>query len=239
MSKILSLIKTDFKNITRDEVLFFMPLLPIIVGLVYRFGVPPLRNALIEYIDLADYYGFLTGIGIIMVPTIFGWIIGFLLLDERDENVLAVITTTPLGKRKFLRYRFALSIVISVILSIMLILISGLTPLRLLWTLPVIILASMEAPLVTLFLASFASNKIEGLAIGKSTGIFLLGSFVPLFVESKIHLLGGLSPTYWVTQSYIASFNDPLWYVIYLAGGVIVHIALFLLLMRKFEKRIG
>ncbi len=238
MKSFISVIRADFKNIIRDEVLPGMPFIPVLIGLLLRFGVPRLTILLSDYLDLSEYYSFISGFFLVLCPMFTGWIFGFLLLDEKDQHVLAVIRCTPIGNRRFILYRFIFAIVFSAVLSSALLLIAGLTPFHAAYTLPVILLASLEAPLFALFLAAFAENKIQGLALGKIGGFLFLGPFVTLFVQSFWHLLGGLSPAYWVTQAYIFGMQNAELYFVYLGSGFIYHILIGSILMKNFTRNI-
>jgi fluoroquinolone transport system permease protein len=213
-----------------------MPLLPLLLGLLLRFGVPPLREALLHLIDLADYYPFMVGFLLLMSPIFIGWVFGFLLLDDKDQQVLPVIQTTPIGRIRFLRYRFMLCLAAGFLLSLVLPAMAGLTRFGLLWGIPVVVLAAMEGPIFALFLGSVADNKIEGLALGKIGGLVFLGPLVVLFVESNWHLLGGISPAYWVTQAYMAGLARSSAYFFYLGVGAVYHLILAAAFLRLFNR---
>jgi fluoroquinolone transport system permease protein len=237
MHYLKAMLKADFKNITRDEVLLYMPLVPLLLGFLLRFGMPPLREALLEHIDLAVYYPFITAFFLLISPMFIGWVFGFLLLDEKDQHVLAVIRSTPLGSRRFLLYRLGTCTVLGMLLSLVLTGIAGLAPFHAAWGLPLLFMAALEGPLLALFLGSFADNKVQGLALGKLAGFFFMGPFVTLFVASNWHLLGGLSPSYWVTQAYLSGLEGSPMYAFYLGAGMVIHLGLLWLLLRCFAKR--
>ncbi len=98
-------------------------------------------------------------------------------------------------------------------------------------------MASIEGPLLALFLASVADNKVQGLALGKLAGFFFIGPFITLFVESNWHFLGGLSPAYWVTQAYLSGLQGSAMYAFYLGAGMLLHLGLLWLLLRCFARR--
>ena len=80
----------DLKSIRRDNTLQWMIFIPILSALILRWGVPPLTVRLTESygFDLERYYPVLLAyFFVITCPIIFGVLIGFLLLDEKDDWV--------------------------------------------------------------------------------------------------------------------------------------------------------
>ncbi|HEB11001.1 MAG TPA: ACT domain-containing protein, partial [Spirochaetales bacterium] len=53
-------------------------------------------------------------------------------------------------------------------------------------------------------IASFAGNKVEGLAFAKGLGLLIIPCFVGLTIPAPWHYFGGIFPTYWVTQSVLS-----------------------------------
>jgi len=57
--------------------------------------------------------------------------------------------------------------------------------------------AAPLAPLAALFLGAYAANKVQGFAIQKAMGVFLLAPFIGALLPMPWQLLTGLVPTYW------------------------------------------
>lgn len=55
-----------------------------------------------------------------------------------------------------------------------------------------ILLASIEAPIMTLFLSAYADNRVEGLALSKLMGFFLAAPVIAYFVEARWQYLIGI-----------------------------------------------
>src|SRR5690554_6030134 len=126
MKRVLALAGGDFKNIVRDPVLFIITLIPVFFVLLVRFGLPAARVLLLPYFDLSEHYAFIMSFLIFMTPAMYGTVLGFVLLDERDENILTVISVTPLMKPGYIAYRLLSPAVISFIFSYSVIILSGL-----------------------------------------------------------------------------------------------------------------
>ncbi|MCP5095826.1 MAG: ABC transporter permease subunit [Chloroflexi bacterium] len=226
----------DARNIRRDSLLSWMAFMPFLLAALFRFVIPWGRDRFLTGFgfDIEPYYILLASYGFVMgVPAIFGMVIGFILLDERDDDTLTALQVTPMSLNNYLAYR----IVLPMILSVLLILISY--PLAEIGTLPLnelfiaALLAAPMAPLFALFLASVAKNKVQGFAIMKGSSAFLILPVAAYFFTSHWTLLLGLIPTYWPLKVYwMFDANNPgVWgYVI--AGFVVQGLMLYGLLRR-------
>jgi len=113
MKKILTLSITDMKNIGRDSTLLLMLFGPIALFGILRFGVPFATAELSKALsfDLTVYYPLILSFMGLIPSMLFGMLIGFLILDERDEEIIAFIAVTPLGKSGYLQYKIFISAV--------------------------------------------------------------------------------------------------------------------------------
>ncbi len=232
---IISLTRTEFKNIYRDQFLLFICILPIFISILFRFALPQIRELTLPYFDLADYYDPFLCILILLVPSFFGWIIGFIILDDRDEDILSYLSVTPIGKSGYLWFKILLPLLLSIPLAIISLYIVNIKSIELNKILPIIILASLEAPYFALFLGTFANNKVEGLATAKLANIILMGALVPFFIKSNWAYLAGIFPTFWIAKAWLAKGNI---YYIYLIIGIIHHLFVIWLMLYYFNKKI-
>ncbi len=89
----------DAKNIRRDDLLRWIIVAPVAMALAIRWLIPLLLGRLAEIlrIDLMAYYdSFSSFMLILLVPYLAGMVIGFLLLDQRDDGTLVALQVTPL-----------------------------------------------------------------------------------------------------------------------------------------------
>jgi len=100
---------------------------------------------------------------------------------------------------------------------------------------PVLLLCALESPMMALFLAAFASNKVEGLAMTKAFGILFFAPVVGYFINSNWQYAAGIAPTYWVSKALLAGVGNGGGYWAYVAAGAAVHILIIVLLLRRFE----
>ena len=106
----------DVRSVARDSMLRWLIGMPIVIALAFRWGVPAVSGVLAERygFDLTPYYPLLTSFLVLMVPTLMGSVVGFLLLDQRDDRTLTALQVTPLTVEGYLTYRIAVPILVSV-----------------------------------------------------------------------------------------------------------------------------
>lgn len=217
--------KNDAKLIGRDSFLVGMLVYSVFTSLLMRFGLPyvnemTLDNEQVPFI-LADYYPMLIGFLIVFMAAVFaGMIIGFMLLDERDDNTIKAMLVSPLPIHYYLGYRVALPMVLTFGLVVMEMFVVNLA-LVAWWQIVLIALAaSTTAPIITLFFASFAENKVQGFALTKFTGVAGVLVMMAWFVEEPLQLLFGVFPPFWITKGYwLALEGNPYWGLALLIGA--------------------
>jgi len=237
MRKYLVLSIGDLKNISRDSILLAAVFAPFLLSTLMRFGIPLLSEILLRELsfDLSQYYNLIMSILILITTMMMGMLSGFLILDERDENILSFYSVTPLSKSGYLFYRVAMPTIISFILSFFVFYFIGITECRIGLLIPVLLLCSLESPMMALFLAAFASNKVEGLALSKAFGILFLAPAAGYFIESNWQYLAGIAPTFWVSKSLLAGTEMSSNYWIFIVVGIAVHLFINTLLIKRFE----
>ncbi len=195
----------DIRSVRRDSALSWMIFIPILSALVLRWGVPPLTARLLERngFDLAPYYPvILAYFFVVMCPITFGVLIGFLLLDEKDDNTLTALQVTPLSLNSYLAYRVAIPVVLTIVLMFVIFPLANLGPFDPMVILVSAIAAAPMAPMFALFLAAQAQNKVQGFALMKLAGIVLFAPILAFFVQSGWELAFGVVPTYWPMKVY-------------------------------------
>ena len=225
----------DVKNIGREGLLVWLTSAVVGIAVGFRFGVPALTTVLDAQLgfDLAPYYDLIMSGYVGTAAGIAGMVVGFLLLDERDENTLTALLVTPLPMETYFAYRITLPLVLGFVVTCVTYPLIGLAPISAVDLIVVAGLAAFGGPTVALFLAVFAENKITGLALTK---VFNTINFIPVlayFVSSDWQLLAGIVPGYWPMKVvWLAVAGEP--YVWQAAVGVAVNVAAVWLLLRRF-----
>ena len=231
----------DLKSIKRDSLLVYMLIIPPIMVLAVRLVLPWLTNRVSESFgfDLVPYYPVLLSFFFVLqLPLVFGLLVGLLILDERDDDTLTALRVTPISTTGYTLYRVGAAALLSttyIILALPLtgLILPGLMPA----VIPIAVLSGLLAPLFGLLLATLASNKVEGLALMKALGIFLLGPLAAYFIGSDWQLLMGILPTYWPAKAFwVASAGGN--YVPYLLVGLVYNLILLTLLLQRFKAKV-
>jgi fluoroquinolone transport system permease protein len=189
----------DLRNVARDPMLRWVAVLTPLFGLLFRFAVPPIAVALEERLDfdLTMYYPLLMSFLPLMVAGMIGAVVGFLLLDQRDDQTMSALLVTPLSLGDYLRYRMIVLLALCVALSWITVPLAGLTETTWLQLTVTSIVAAPLAPIYALFLGSFAGNKVQGFALAKAIGIVILPCIAAYFVTGPWQTAFGVVPHYW------------------------------------------
>lgn len=236
MNAVQALTTTDLRSIRRDSLLKFLLFYPWALGLFLRFLIPFLTDGFADTFDLSPYHLLVaTFFGVSIVPALAGFVVGFLLLDERDDDTLIALQVTPLSMNRYLGYRLALPLLISIASAYVVFALMNLAAPSPLGLLPILILAALEAPIFALLLASWANNKVQGLALMKGMGVFFIVPFVAWFVPEPWQWLLGIIPTYWPAKAFwVLQSGGNIWP--WLAAGAIVHLLVLWPLLRRFNR---
>jgi fluoroquinolone transport system permease protein len=172
-----------------------------------------------------------------IIPMLFGMVYGFILLDERDGGIISYLAITPLGKGGYMLIRMIMPVVLSIFMCVLYLELTGFH--KFLSTLQISLISlivSLEAPMILLFLGAFAGNKVEGIALSKGIGIFMIPIIADYFLKGEWRWIMSVSPLWWIERA-VFSFSVERW--LYLAGAAAVHILFLILLFRKFQRRMG
>ncbi|MDE3000629.1 MAG: hypothetical protein OXU79_16275 [Gemmatimonadota bacterium] len=220
----------------RDRLLVWMAAMPVMIAALYRFGLPPLADWLLDVhvFDLRPYYPLLMSIYVMTAPGLIGTVIGFLLLDERDDRMLTALLVTPVPDVEYLAYRLAIPLASGFIVTIVGFHLIGLVPVPLFDLTAVSLLASFNAPITALALAGFAENKVTGFALVKILNAITMIPVVAFFVASDWQIVAGLVPTYWPMKMFwLAASGEG--YLSYGFAGLAVNAVAAAMLLKRFH----
>lgn len=240
MKRLLLLSLGDLKNISRDPMLSIVLISPLLLALVLKAVLPVAAAAAWAKLsfDLTVHYPFIISMTFPFVPMLVGMLAGLMILEDLDENILAYFAVTPVSKAGYLAYRLTAPVFLSFILSVVMVWIIGLVPVNYPRLILVLLMASLEAPMMALFLGAFASNRIEGLALTKAFGIFLLAPLPGYLLASPWRLAAGILPPYWVSMSFLAGVEGSPLFGIFIAAGLLVHAVYIYPLLGRFNRKV-
>ncbi len=190
---------SEFKKWVRDPMMRFMLIYPLLFGLIGRYLLPWAA----ETADFnLDHYADLALVALtLMTPHVYGAIIGFSILDDRDDNILTAVQVTPLSIHQFLSFRMLMVLGLSFASCVYVMWFSDIGDLSFNAILAISLLASLGAPMSGLLINALSSNKIEGFAVMKGTGIILMFPIFSLFFFDSKELLFSFAPGFWPAKA--------------------------------------
>jgi fluoroquinolone transport system permease protein len=186
--------------------------------------------------DPAPYYPLLMSFALLMTPMLAGTVVGFLLLDQRDDQTLIALQVTPLTISGYFVYRIAIPTTLSWGVTILVLPVTGLLTLGPVALLFAALSACLLAPVYALFLGAYAANKVQGFALAKAAGVLLVPPLIAYFVDPPLQLLFGIDPLYWPAKFLwtVHSNGGEAW--IYFVGGLFLQWILLRYLMRRLNR---
>ncbi len=194
-----SFIKSEFKKWSRDSMMGFMAVYPIIFGFIGRFFIPWLADKNGFSIDL--YADLIIVILTLIVPIAFGALIAFSILEDREDNILTSVKVTTLSINEFLSFRFIMVLILTYITTVFVIWFSDIGDIPIKNILAIAFLASLEAPMYGLLINSLSTNKIEGFAVMKGLGTLIVFPIIALFFIDKKELFFAFAPGFWSAKA--------------------------------------
>ena len=194
----------DARNVARDSMLRWLAIFTAAFGLLFRFAVPRVADMLQQQFgfDLVAYYPLLMSFLPLVAAGLIGTVVGFLLLDQRDDQTLTALMVTPLSLGDYLRYRLSGLMLLSAMFGAVVVPLAGLSKTT---TVQVVVSAMTAAPLASiyaLFLGTFAANKVQGFALAKAVGVVLVPCVVSYFVTGPWQSVFGIVPHYWALKVF-------------------------------------
>jgi fluoroquinolone transport system permease protein len=238
LSILQSLGPIDARNIRRDELLRWIILAPVAMALLVRWVIPLLLERVQEIVqmELMTYYEPIAAFMILLLtPYLAGIVIGFLLLDQRDDGTLTALQVTPLSLNGYLVYRLTMPMLVSIVMTMAAAPLSGVFHMSAGGLLLTAVCAAPFAPIFALLLASLAQNKVQGFAVTKVAGIILMPPLIAYFITAPWQIVLGVFPTYWPAMAlWSAQAGDPAFWF-YWSVGLVYQTAVLVLLARRFN----
>lgn len=229
----------DAKNVMRDPLMLLVLGIPLYMYLVAVWGIPFVDTQLNSYtsFQLTDHFYLIVSFLVLMAPMMLGMLAGFLLLDEKDEGIFHYMEVTPLKRIGFIRYRITLPLIISFIIStvLALLLLTGEESVRWGLLIPSLMTVSLFGPLITMYLAAFCKNKVEGMTYAKLISVLSVGPVITYMFDDWWVIFAYILPMTWLvellytgmTGSYFGLMES--WPVLYLGGtlNILVYLVIF------------
>jgi fluoroquinolone transport system permease protein len=234
-----TVIKAELRNMSRDKMYILFALYPAILGAIGYF--------LINYIEkqvspdnLAPEI--VAMFLILMTGYVFGALIAFTLLDDKDDLVLMSLKITPISVKYYVIVKLIVAFIFGFIATLVITLATGFLPDATFWTVMLISLSgALQAPGVALIVNSFSSNKVEGFVVMKLSGLILIIPVLAFFVMDWQELFLVFAPGFWPARmiqiELLPSFNTNFNFAMYFILGVIYNMLFLSLFMKIYTKK--
>ena len=237
-TSITTLARGDLKLILRDSTLVMAVFGPLAVTALLFF-LPAIETLIQNKLsfDLTPYRLFITCFLSLIPGMLFAMIYGFIILDERDEDVIDFISVTPLRMEGYLAYKLVMPMLLGAGFFLFIIFAAGLIQFNAIHVLGVALMVAMEAAIGTLFLVTFSENKVEGLAFAKLLGIMYLPIPLVFLWNSGWHWVSAFLPPFWIAKTFLHGHLGSIWVWGDLSAGLAVHALVLGLFLRTFLRR--
>ncbi|GIP34692.1 hypothetical protein [Paenibacillus sp. J2TS4] len=239
MNKYVSLSAADARNIMRDPMLVMALAGPLILAVAVRHSLRFLTEWLghAGVMDLTVYYDLILIETLLLLPLMLGMIAGFLMLDERDEQLISYFAVTPLTKSGYLIYRLSSPVLLSAAYTVFFVYFIDLVRISPVQLVLLTLLLSLQAPAVSLLLLAFAANKVEGLALSKGIGITMAAPIAIYFAPEPWSWLTSMLPSFWIAKAYWAGQQASPYTVWFYSAAFAIHLLLIGWFYRRYARR--
>ena len=233
MKKLIKVAVNDFRLVFRDNSLKIFIFLPLLILVVCRYAVPYVAGI---YPVVQDYVFIILMLATMQGATAFGFIYSMVLVDEKDTQVAKVYGILPISKFWFVVFRLIPPFLLATLATFALLLVEPFYGLPVISNLVYSALAGLVAPMMTLFVATVAKNKIEAMTWQK---LFNLPLFLPIlafFVPASFSFVFAIFPPFWAYQGFNFLINGGN-SAVYMLIGFTHSILLIVLMIKRFTRR--
>ena len=234
MHRLYHFARQEFRHISRDQMLFLFMMAPLVLFAFVHWAVPALEHA---FPVITGYYPYISMFGAMQTSIMMGFISAFILLEEKDEEVIQALRILPLRASTFLTYRLTGATLLATVGAWLIIRWGGLVPVR---EVPAILLATqfgLLAPLISLVVSTFARNKIEGLAYFKILDLIILLPMVSFFFPGWWTWLLAVVPVFWSFHAYESAIHGS-HFALWMLTGFLVYALAMRILGHWFRKKV-
>jgi fluoroquinolone transport system permease protein len=168
---------------------------PVLIWLVVRFGVPQIA---VWVPELENYFPALLAFFSLLISVFPGFIVSFLLLDEKDNQLFPAIKVTPVSLSGFLLTRIAFMVVLGFFFSSTFLMFNGILSIPWLEILLLSLLSALNVPILILLISALAKNKVEGMTLLKVANVVIFIPAALFFVSNSWIYVLGIFPAFWV-----------------------------------------
>ncbi len=237
-AQVSSTVRSNLIQILRDP--FLLMMLGIIVAMVtsLRWFIPFFTEKLAFHFDFdaVPYFLLLQSIMPTLISIILGSVMGFLMLDQKDDRTLTAIAVTPLSMSGYVSSIMLFPLLIYLIVTLLSVPVMGIVSMQ-----PGVLLLHVLSGLpltviIALTLAVFAENKIQGLALSKFIGILMWIPVIAWFIDEPWQWLFSAAPSFWIAKlTWVIADGVTIDSLLILSGALAVQIAVLVWLFRRLQ----
>ena len=204
---VLALLGADRRRLGRDGLLAWVAALPLVMAVAVRAGLLWLAGALEGHgIMIGPWLPQLRAVALaVVVPVLVGVVVGFMLLEEKQDRVWAALAVTEVSLRRYLAWRAATCLTAAALVTFACLRIAGPAGLGVGRTAWAAVGAAPLAGAVALGLAAWARDTIQGFAAVKLLLVVLvLPAAAPALAAPWRNLLV-LVPSWWILRAVEAT----------------------------------
>ena len=192
------------KQITQEMMMLMLCIAPVLVGVFFRIGIPFLENTVLKHYGfermMIPYYEIFSWLLAMLTGMLFAFAGGLVVLGEIDDNVAKYIMITPVGMRGYLSSRIIIPALIYGVFTFVLVPFFSLVHIGIARLIVMVISTMLSGIVTTLLVVAISSNKVEGMAVGKLSGLFGMVLFVPYVVTGTIKYVCCVFPMFWIGE---------------------------------------
>ncbi len=222
----LRIMVSDLKMIMRDPIMALLFFVPLMIGIIFKLLIHFLLPFALEFVDFSlPLEPYLLSMTLLMTPYMLGVVMGFMMLDDKDGNIIDLVLVTPYGRRGYLLNRILFISIFTFLYSWINYLILNLVDLNILSLLYISILLSVFAASIGLLFFRIASDKIIGLTYAKILNLVIIFVFADFIKAEWFLYVAVLFPTFWITKL----ITDPDVVANNIFSGIVVLVWFFIL----------
>ena len=236
MKAVFSAFGQFIRAIWEDAMLAGCLFMPFVMALVFRYGVPALEGVLFSSFGVANAltpYYVLFDLGLsFMTPLMLCFSGVMVVLEELDDGTASYLMVTPLRRAGYLASRIVILTALSVVYDVALLALFSLSGMGFWLNLICALCNALVSVSVAMMVVGFARNKVEGMALIKLSGFFILGYFAAYFLTPPLAHVAGVLPEYWLALM-VRDGN-----LLLALPAVAVALVWIALLFRRFNRRV-
>ena len=197
------------RQILQDGMLIAVCFASILAGFFFKFAIPQLELLLCSFFEVSSvlqpYYRLFDVLLMLLSPYMFCFAAAMVMLDEHEQQLTRYLSVTPLQSHGYLSSHLAIPAIIAALASLIVLKFFHLTQWSLWQQTAMSMFSALTGIIAGLIIFSLSRNKIEGMAMGKLSSLFLLGLPIPYLFHNHFQYVFVLLPSYWMARFSLES----------------------------------